>query len=305
MKILEGVIPVLITPFDSNGDVDRLALTKLVEYLNSKKIGGFWVLGTGAEDMSLTYEQRLEVVNIVVEANSGISPLIVGAGFFSLRDTLNFMDDTKHFGFDAYHVLPYHNLLSLDRIRRMYKKCADYASKPIWMYTSANWARFISPEFVESMKNYPNIAGVKYSTSNTAYTERVIAMQSSSFQVLTAVVKTFYANLCLGVKGATTVEACPYADGIIEIYKQFKKGDMNASLAAQRGLNRFLELLPEQPGKDNFLRVAEGKYILSKRGICQDHMSGYYRKLTPGEKNEIDVLLEKNTWVLGDNSLNI
>jgi dihydrodipicolinate synthase/N-acetylneuraminate lyase len=296
MRKLKGVIPVLLTPLDSDGNVDCIALTKLVEYLNTKSIGGFWVLGTGAEDMSLTYSQRLKIVETVVEANRGKVPLVVGAGFFSMQDTLNFLKDTDHLVFDAYHFMPYHNLLSLDRIEWLYKTIADRASKPIWMYTSANWARFIPPEFVQKMKGYPNIAGIKFSTSNAAHTEKVIGMQSDSFQVLTAVVKTFYANLCLGVKGGTTVEACPYINPIIEIYEKFINGDMDGSLFAQRRLNRFLEQMPIEPGKDNFLKVAEGKYILSKKGLCEEYMSGYYRELNSEEKQSIDKLLDSNDW---------
>ena len=299
MRQLEGVIPVLLSPLTKEGEIDEPALGRLVEYLNGKNVGGYWVLGTGAEDMNLTYQQRLRVVETVVEANAGKSPLVVGAGFFAMRDSLNFMNDTAHLDFDAYHVMPYHNLLSLDRIEWFYKQLADHAQKPLWMYTSANWCRFIPPEFVEKMKGYPNIAGVKFSTSNAVHTEKVIGMADETFQVLTAVVRTFYASLCLGVKGGTTVEACPFVDPIIELYEKFTSGDRDGALATQRKLNRMLEQMPQAPGKDNFLKVAEGKYILSKKGICDEHMSGYYRELTTGEKIEIDQLLASNPWING------
>lgn len=297
MRKLEGVIPVLLTPLTKGGEIDEPALGRLVEYLNTKNIGGFWVLGTGAEDMDLTYRQRLRVVETVVEANAGKSPLVVGAGFFALRDSMDFMNDTAHLDFDAYHVMPYHNLLSLDRIEWLYKKLADHAQKPLWMYTSANWCRFIPPEFVEKMKGYPNIAGVKFSTSNAMHTEKVIAMADENFQVITAVVRTFYASLCLGVKGGTTVEACPFVNPIVDIYEKFMSGDMKAALAAQRRLNRVLEKMPEEPGKDNFLKVAEGKYILSKKGVCEPYMSGYYRELTTQEERQIDDILALNPWI--------
>jgi len=297
VRKLEGVVPVLLTPFTSDGEVDESALTRLVDYLNGKNIGGFWVLGTGAEDMDLTFEQRLQVVETVVKANAGKVPLVVGAGFFAMRDSINFIKETSHLDFDAYHVMPYHPLLSLDRIEWMYKELADFAQKPLWMYTSANWCRFIPPNFVERMKNYPNIAGVKYSTSNAVHTEKVIGMADDNFQVLTAVVRTFYASLCLGVIGGTTVEACPFIDPIVSLYEKFTSGDKAGALVVQRKLNRMLELMPQKPGVDNFLRVAEGKYILSKKGICEEFMSGYYRELFPDEKSEIDKLLEENSWI--------
>lgn len=297
MRKLKGVVPVLLSPLTRDGEVDEPALARLVEYLNTKKIGGFWVLGTGAEDMNLTYKQRLRVVETVVEANAGKTPVVVGAGFFAMRDSMDFMDDTAHLDFDAYHVMPYHTLLSLDRIKWLYQKLADHAQKPLWMYTSANWCRFIPPDFVESMKGYPNIAGVKFSTSNAVHTEKVISLADDNFQVLTAVVRTFYASLCLGVKGGTTVEACPFVNPIVDLYEMFVSGDREGALSIQRKLNRMLEQMPQEPGKDNFLKVAEGKYILSKKGICDEFMSGYYRELTDDEKKAIDAVLASNPWV--------
>ena len=115
--------------------------------------------------------------------------------------------------------------------------------------------------------------------------------------MITAVVKTFYASLCLGVKGGTTVEACPFIDPIIDLYEKFASGDMEGALTQQRKLNRMLEQMPKDPGKDNFLKVAEGKYILSKIGICDEYMSGYYRQLVDSEKKQIDQVLELNPWV--------
>jgi 4-hydroxy-tetrahydrodipicolinate synthase len=293
MKKIEGIVPVLVTPMTQFGEVDKPAIKRLVAYLNTKQVGGFWVLGTGGEDMSLSYRQRLCVARTVVEANEGKSPLIVGTGFFSMRESFDFLEDTAELEIDAYHAMPYHQLISLDRIEWWYNQLAKKASKPLWMYTSANWARFIPPDFIARMKENPNICGVKYSTSNAVHSEQVIAMAEDNFQVLTAVVRTLFVNLCLGVKGITTVEACHFFDPIFEIYNHFKLGDRDGALRKQRMLNRMLEKMPLSPGKDNFLKVAEVKYILSKRGLCDEYMSGYYRTLTDDEKVCIENNLNK------------
>jgi hypothetical protein len=58
----------------------------------------------------------------------------------------------------------------------------------------------------------------------------------------------------------------------------------------------MLDQMPNGPSKDNFLRVAEGKYILGKRGICKEYMSGYYRTLTDEEKRQIDQVLIEHPW---------
>jgi len=94
------------------------------------------------------------------------------------------------------------------------------------------------------------------------------------------------------------VDACPFPGPIIEIYEKFISGDREGALIAQRKLNRLSEKMPKAPGIDNFLKVAEGKYILGKKGICDDYMSGYYRTLTDDEKRQIDKVLESNPWAV-------
>jgi dihydrodipicolinate synthase/N-acetylneuraminate lyase len=158
MRKLHGIVPVLITPITKDGEVDEPALGRLVDYVNGYNIGGLWVLGTGGEDMSLTYQQRLRVAEVTVEANAGKTPLILGTGFFALKDSENFLNDTKLLNVDGYHYMPYHPLLSLNRIEWVYTFLAKIASKPLWMYTSANWCRSMPPEFVEKIKGSPNIA---------------------------------------------------------------------------------------------------------------------------------------------------
>ena len=56
--------------------------------------------------------------------------------------------------------------------------------------------------------------------------------------------------------------------------------------------------MPKGPGKDNFLKVAEAKYILSQNGLSGETMSAPYRGLTDAEKKVIDTIIEKNKdWI--------
>jgi len=110
MRPIKGVIPVLITPLDPNGDIDKKNLENLVLHLISKDIGGLWVLGTGSEDMNLTFSKRLEVAETVTNVNRNKVPILLGCSFFSFEETLKFIESTKHLKFNAYHYMPYHNL---------------------------------------------------------------------------------------------------------------------------------------------------------------------------------------------------
>lgn len=221
IRKLEGVIPVLLTPLYENRDVDEEGLERLVEFLIGKKVGGLWVLGTGSEDMNLTYKKRLQVARRVTATIRGRIPIALGAGFFALEDTMNFIRDTENLDFEAYHVMPYHPVYSLDRLEWHYRYIADNSPKPVWMYTSANWCRPIPPEAVLKLKGHPNIAGIKFSSSNATHNMKVLAEASDDFQVVTAVVTQFYACLCMGSQGHTSCIASALPEPMLEIYGHF------------------------------------------------------------------------------------
>ena len=290
---VRGIVPVVDTPLTAAEDIDVAALKRLVEFLNTKKIGGLWVLGTGSEDMNLSFAKRLKSAQAACEANAGKTPLILGAGFFALEDIFNFIEETKELEFDAYHVMPYNPKLSLDRLDWFYRHIADNCPKPLWMYVSGNWSRSVTPEFVANLKPHPNIAGFKFSTKDTVAITKVAGMADEQFQVLTAVAGQLHACLCMGSPGHTSSLSCCVPEPMIEIYELFLQRKIDESLAAQHRLNAFLSELSKNTKHDNFLYAADEKYILKLRGICDEYVTSYYRQINEEEKERVEKLLEK------------
>lgn len=292
-KVIKGVVPVLVTPILKDGSIDAEGLKRLVEFLVNKKIGGLWVLGTGSEDMNLSFKKRLEVARIVSEANAGRVHLMMGASFFGLEEIIDFIRETSSLEINSYHVMPYHLLLSLERLEWFYKHIADNCPKPLWMYTSANWSRQVTPEFISKLKNHSNIAGIKFSTRNIVDVTKVLMLASDNFQVLTAVATQLYPCLCVGSQAHTTSEASCMPEIFIKIYELFQEGEHEEALKEQQRFIRFQHELPIGPSRDNFLRTAEEKYILSLRGICNEYTTSYYRDLTDDEKQIIKRLIKE------------
>ncbi|MGD8991062.1 MAG: dihydrodipicolinate synthase family protein [Desulfobacterales bacterium] len=290
---VRGIVPVVDTPLTANEDIDVPGLKRLIEFLNTKNIGGLWVLGTGSEDMNLSFAKRLKAAQAACEANAGKAPLILGAGFFALEDIFNFIDETKQLEFDAYHVMPYNPKLSLDRVDWFYRHIADNCPKPLWMYVSGNWSRSVTPEFVANLKPHPNIAGFKFSNSNTVSVTKVAGMADDQFQVITAVASQLHACLCMGSKGHTSSLSCCIPEPMIEIYELFLEKRIEESLAAQHRLNAFLDELSKNTKTDNFLWAADEKYILKLRGICHEYVTSYYRQISTVEKERVRKLLDQ------------
>lgn len=289
----KGILPVLSTPLNKDGSIDAEGLKNLVEFLIKKGAVGFWALGTGSEDMNLSFQKRIEVARIVSEKNAGRIPILLGSSFYAFEDTLSFIDETNSFEIDGYHFMVYHNLLGLDRVEWLYRYIAEYSSKPIWMYSSANYGRWLPPEFVYKLRRHSNIVGIKYSTSNTVHAAKVIMMHDDDFQVITSVATTLLSSLSMGSKACTTSIASCLPEILVKIYNLYQNGDMVNAYLEQKKLIQFLSEFPKKLREDNFFQAAEEKYILSLRGICKEYTSSYYRDLNNDEKDKVNNLLTK------------
>lgn len=296
LRQIEGVVPVVQTPLLKNEKFDAQGQTKLIEFLNSKPVGGFWCLGTGSEDMNLSFERRLQVAKVLCRANNGVTPIVMGCGFFCLDETLDFIEATQDLDFDAYHYMPYHPLLSMDRIAWVYKRIADFSRKPLFMYTSANWAQPISSKFVSEMLGYKNICGIKFSSSNTVEQLKVLDMQTPDFQVITAVANQFFAALAMGSKAGTTSMAGALPEPLIEMYEAYQNGEIDKARNMQINFQKFSSRLPTGSKRDNFLTAAEEKYILSLRGICNPYTTNYYRDLDELEQKQVVEALKHSDY---------
>lgn len=290
---IRGIVPVLTTPINEDGSLDISALKNIIEFLISKRVAGFWALGTGSEDMNFTFSQRLEIARIVSETNRGRVPVILGASFYATDDIIHFIEETQSLEVDAYHVMVYHNLLGLDRVEWLYNFVADNSPKPIWMYSSANYGRVLPPATVAKLKQHPNIGGVKYSTKNALDIAKVIMMnEEKDFQVITAVAGILYSCLALGVKAHTSSLASCLPEPLIEIYDLFLSGDHARALEKQMDFVSFLERFPSRLRRDNFFQAAEEKYILKLRKLCKEYTTSYYSDVTGDEKQSIQQALK-------------
>ena len=81
MKKFRGTYTVLITPFTADGkSVDVPALKRLVDFQISEGIHGLIPLGSTGEFLSVTPDERRQIVEIVVKQAAGRVPVLIGTG---------------------------------------------------------------------------------------------------------------------------------------------------------------------------------------------------------------------------------
>src|SRR5690242_8123553 len=109
MATFEGAMTALVTPF-RDGRVDERALAALVEEQIAAGIDGLVPAGTTGETPTLSHDEHVKVVEIVVQAARKRVPVIAGAGANSTAKAIELSTAMKGAGADGLlHVTPYYN----------------------------------------------------------------------------------------------------------------------------------------------------------------------------------------------------
>ena len=103
---LRGIIVPIVTPFDGVGNIDTVAVTRLVDYLIERGIAGLFPGGTTGEGFLLSLDERRQLGEAVVAAADGRVPVIVHAGAATTGDAVVLTRHALSVGAQAVAVIP-------------------------------------------------------------------------------------------------------------------------------------------------------------------------------------------------------
>ena len=79
-KILRGTGVALVTPFQSNDEVDLKALGKIIDHVIKGGVEYIVTLGTTGETPTLSKEEKIAIIRYTYEKVSSRVPVVVGIG---------------------------------------------------------------------------------------------------------------------------------------------------------------------------------------------------------------------------------
>jgi 4-hydroxy-tetrahydrodipicolinate synthase len=195
--MFKGVITALVTPL-RNDRVDEEALRRLVDEQIRAGIDGLVPVGTTGESPTLSNEEHIRVVEIVVQEAKKRVPVIAGTGANSTREAVELTRAAKAVGADAtLQVTPYYNKPTQDGLFRHFKAVADEAGLPIIVYNvPGRTGCDLLPDTIAKLCELPLMAGVKEATGNLQRASQIIARVGDRITMLSgddATVLPFYA----------------------------------------------------------------------------------------------------------------
>jgi 4-hydroxy-tetrahydrodipicolinate synthase len=177
----------LITPFNADLSIDFDALERLVEYNIENGTDYLVISGTTGESVTVTAEEKKQLITFIVKVNNGRLPLVLGVGGNNTAQVIEEIKSTDFSKIDGIlSVSPYYSKPTQEGIYQHFKAISEVATKPIILYnvpgrTSSN----ISPETsIRLAKDFDNIVAVKEAGNNVHQYLELLRTKPKDFLVL-------------------------------------------------------------------------------------------------------------------------
>ena len=238
MTHFHGIFPYLVSPLDeATGRVRERVLRDLVEHLIRCGVHGLAPLGSTGEFAYLSFEQRAEIVRIVVDAAAGRVPVLAGVAAFATGDAVRQAEAHVRVGVQGL-ILILQQMFALPP-RGIERYFADIAAAlpqtSMTLYTNPGLLGGDVPmDVLDSLSHIPNIEYVKDASGNTGRILTILNRMCERIRVFSASAHIPLLVLKLGAVGWMAGPGCVMPRECVRLYELARAGAWEQALAEQR-----------------------------------------------------------------------
>jgi len=235
IKKFPGIVPPVITVFDSDGEIDEERTKKFIQHLIDEGVHGIFVAGSTGESSLMNMEQRKKIIDVGVEVCKGKVPLFAGTGHNSTKIAIELSKYAQDAGADAVIVsLPHYPKPSQEAIYRHYKTIAKEIDIPLFVYSwPGQYGVDIEPETVARLAREGYIQGIKDSHFDIDHTAEIVRLTEGKITVWQGFETKILPALCLGADGSVCTIGNIIPKECVEIYNLFKEGKIEEAREKQ------------------------------------------------------------------------
>ena len=165
---LKGSITALVTPMESDGEINWEGLKDLIEWHISSNTSGLVVVGTTGESATLDVSEHVQLIERAVDISNGRIKVIAGTGANSTKEAIYLTSSAKSAGADAaLLVTPYYNKPTQEGLYLHYRLIADEVDFPQILYNvPSRTGCDLLNDTVMRLVDHQNIVGLKDATGD-------------------------------------------------------------------------------------------------------------------------------------------
>jgi 4-hydroxy-tetrahydrodipicolinate synthase len=247
---LRGVLAPVVTPFNRDFAPDAQRFVRHCKWLLEHGCSGLAVFGTNSEANSLSAEERMTLLEELVQAGVSAGKLMPGTGCSALTDSVRLTAHAVKLGCAGALMLPpfYYKGVPDEGLFRNFSEVIERVADErlqIYLYHIPPVAQVpISLGLIERLlKRYPKIvAGIKDSSGDWSNTKAVLdAFGAQGFEVFAGSEVFLLRNMRAGGVGCITAGANVNPHGIDKVYRAWKTPEAEALQASIDAVRKILQ----------------------------------------------------------------
>ena len=249
MRTPPRMLPALITPFASNGDLDLDAHERNLTTFHDRGMTGFLLGGSTGEGPYLEPGERQALLSTTRSTLGNAPFLIAGVMSESLRGTMAQIAEAAEGGADAVLVLTPTSLIRgrEEYLEGFYKDVAKASPLPVLLYSVPLFSSYEpSIEVIARIAEFDNIVGMKDSGGNPARKAQIIEATSDDFILYAGSSKAIALSIAAGAYGSITASG-NFAPELIQHLVRKARRSATSATEAQAQLTK-LSMAVEEHG---------------------------------------------------------
>lgn len=273
---LRGLITPLVTPLAPSNELepalDAAALERMIEHVIGGGVHGIFLLGSTGEFASLGRELRQEIIRRTCALVNRRVPVLVNIADTAAAETMHLADTAVEAGADAVVLAaPYYFLHSQDDLLGYLEGIAQRLSLPLFLYNIPHLTKTsFEPETVRRAADIRGVVGIKDSTGDLAYLEKIVALlhHRPDFSVLIGPEEMLLECMKRGAIGGVCGGSNLNPKLFVELYNAIANGDSKRAEALQAEVEQMSRALYRVgfPGSSYQRGI---KAALALAGLCR------------------------------------
>jgi 4-hydroxy-tetrahydrodipicolinate synthase len=228
----------LVTPFTREGAVDEAGVRRLARRQIDAGIHFLVPCGTTGESPTLTEDERVRVVQLVVEEAAGRVPVLAGAGGYDTKEVIHSARRMKQAGAGGIlSVTPYYNKPTPEGLFQHYSAIAGEVGLPVIVYnvpgrTGCN----VDVATLVRLSGVPGIVGVKEASGNITQMVEICGAVPKAFLVLSGDDALTLPLMAVGGRGLISVAGNEVPGEMARMVERAEQNDFAAARAIHEQL---------------------------------------------------------------------
>ncbi|RKP43836.1 dihydrodipicolinate synthase family protein [Trinickia fusca] len=224
--VWKGVMPAVTTKFHEDFSIDRAWTAKNIDAQIDAGVDGIIVCGSLGEASTLSLDEKLEVLDVAVEAAHGRVPVLLTIAENATLDGCRQVERAAKHGAAGYMVLPGLRYLS-DRRETLhhFRTIAKASPLPLMIYNNPlAYGVDMTPDMFAEIADEPKVVAIKESCGDVRRVTDLINAVGERYAIFCGVDNLAMESMLMGAHGWVAGLVCAFPRETVAIYKHLQQG---------------------------------------------------------------------------------